>query len=600
MLQIGTLFPADNPHPRRVPSLKKPLHKLKIAPLLEAIQEGGTSLKERLKKIPREEIVQFFERVFREGLEGGRIDDPLEILEKLAESIPEEALEALKEEDAGSILEEAKSYFEEAKYYVELTEEPGGTWGSFLKKALDILVAIIDSIVKAFGLGDFFKPAESELHADFKSQKIMMLLSIFSMLATVVLPLTGAAAGASVIGGVLLAIVALSLVWPYIKPAPASLPANAENWTLECAKGKMAFRGRKESLDAIADILKMKRHAILVGPSRVGKSLTAKAFAKALEQGDYPELSGMTVFRINTADLIGQQASFLGGGNTILNKISDGMGRFRSSIVLVLDEVHMACKNGEKLADQLKPFLDENGEFVHVIAITTDEEYELVRENTAFSLRFDRVDIGNTSKEETVRLLADTVLKSEFHPLISRDALDYIVEKTYSDEAAPQPAASLKVLKQCITYAERGKLQGEDAETARISREILALRANSLAVGRRGEGAMNKLARLERQLAVGKKSVSLKKDDVEKLYSEKGLLHKMKDEFYRTVLKIAPMAEERILSSERPALARLALLKKIVMPSYAAYLERRANELDIPLCINRQLVDAVMDAHAVQ
>src|SRR5205085_1295374 len=151
-----------------------------------------------------------------------------------------------------------------------------------------------------------------------------------------------------------------------IKPKTTHLPANAENWTKQVQNGGFVAQGRKESLDEIANIIKMNRHAILVGPSRVGKSLTAKAFAQAVERGDYPELKGKVVFRINTTDIVGQKASFLGGGNNILNKISAAMGRHRDDIILVLDEIHMACKNNEKIADQLKTFLDEAGEFPHV------------------------------------------------------------------------------------------------------------------------------------------------------------------------------------------------------------------------------------------
>lgn len=567
-----------------------PLASLAIKPLLACIFEGGSSLKERIKTIPSEELLQLIKRIFKEGLEAHILDNPLETLEKLMAAIPEEALEALESEEAISLLEDARSMFEEAKYYADLHEEKGSSLKSFLKRALEMIVTIIDSLVKAFGIGDFFKPAESEMHADFKSQKIMMLLSMFSMLATVVLPLTGAAEGAAIIGSILLAIVALSLVWPFIKPAPTSLPGNAENWTLESIKSKTVFQGRKESLDAIADILKMKRHALLVGPSRVGKSLTAKAFAKAIERGDYPFLEGKTVFRINTADLIGHQASFLGGGNNILNKISEAMGRYRGDIILVLDEVHMACKEGEKLADQLKPFLDENGDFVHVIGITTQDEYRRhVRENNAFALRFDCVAISNTSKEETVQLLADQALTSTARPLLAEGVLDFIVE-TDHDDAAPQPATALKRLKRCIVRIEKGQLPARDEKTMALSREIAALRSKSLIAAGSLEGSRSEMVKLKRKLKERETKVAKKRAAAERLYREKETYTLLKEDFYQAALKIGPLAEGNIGPAERSNITRLSLMRRFLLPAYFSYLERKSKELKVPLVIDNQLV----------
>ncbi len=119
---------------------------------------------------------------------------------------------------------------------------------------------------------------------------------------------------------VVLGIVLVSTLWSVVKPMPSYLPPGAERWT-QNKKMKEVY-GRKESLDEIAGILNMNRHALLVGPSRVGKSVTAKALPQAIERGDYPELKGKSVFRFNMADLIDQQASLIGGSNKTLSQIS--------------------------------------------------------------------------------------------------------------------------------------------------------------------------------------------------------------------------------------------------------------------------------------
>ncbi|MBI3901097.1 MAG: AAA family ATPase, partial [Chlamydiia bacterium] len=385
----------------------------------------------KLKLIDPVELTRVLKYFFMEMVQEDRITDPVKFLDRLATVIPLAKMQEAVKDDVENALKEAKGMFEEARLYLQMTH--GNTSSSIRVHILSVLngiISVIESIITAFGIGDFFKPAESDLQADFKSQKIMMLLHLFGMITAMILPLLGASTGGLIIGGTLLGIAALSAIWPLIKPRTIHLPANAENWTQYVQKRGFVAQGRKESLDEIANIIKMNRHAILVGPSRVGKSLTAKAFAQAVERGDYPELKGKVVFRINTTDLVGQTASFLGGGNDILNKISAAMGRHRNDIILVLDEIHMACKNNEKLADQLKTFLDEDGEFPHVIGITTEEEYDKhVKDNNAFSLRFDRVDIKNTSQDETLKILGDTLLRNRSKPLMKEGALNQIYAK---------------------------------------------------------------------------------------------------------------------------------------------------------------------------
>ncbi|CRX39140.1 hypothetical protein [Estrella lausannensis] len=202
MLEISSLF---NPSRIALDDIDEatPLSSLAIKPLLNCILEGDSSLKERIRTISSEELLNLIKRVFAEGLEAQLLDNPLETLEKLIAAIPKEALEALDREDMIPLLEEAKSMFEEAEYYAGLCQEKGFSLKLILRRVLEVIVTIIDSLINAFGIGDFFNPAESEMHASIKSQKIMMLLSMFSMLATVVLPLTGAAEGAAVIGSIL-------------------------------------------------------------------------------------------------------------------------------------------------------------------------------------------------------------------------------------------------------------------------------------------------------------------------------------------------------------------------------------------------------------
>lgn len=547
----------------------------------------SASCRETLQGSDRDRLCIELRKFFTQ--EAHQIQDPVSFLHRFVSYLPLEKIGV-----AGTpqeTLQKAREMLEEAKYYLEkTTDRSANTLRNGVGQVLDSLLAVIESIVTAFGIGDFFKPAESDLHADFKSNKIMMLLSLFSMITTMILPILGAATGGLIIGGTLLAIAALSVIWPWIKPMPRHLPANAENWTAPTLHGGVA-QGRKESIDDIANILKMGRHAILVGPSRVGKSLTAKAFAQAVARGDYPEFQGKAVFRINTADIVGQQASFLGGGNTILNKISAAMGRHRNEIILVFDEIHMACRNQERIADQLKTFLDEHGEFPHVIGITTEEEYnQHVQENTAFSLRFDRVDIQNTSKEETLRILGDTLLESTSRPLVEDGALEHIYTKAIAEEGAPQPATALKILKQCINKTGRTQTSLKEKRVLQISNQIAAIRAQAAAGRSHSEG--EGLGGLEAERMRLQGELRQEKSATEKLFQSKKLLDRVTQEMYVSVLKISKVVQETISSTTSKQLKMFSLLR-ILEDTLKDHIQKEGQRLGVCLSIQNALVEAV-------
>lgn len=547
----------------------------------------------QLKVMNPVELTNVLKCFFIEMVQENRITDPVKFLDRLATVIPFEQMQAAVEGDVGDALQEAKGMVEEAKLYLQMTNE--STTPSIrarISTILDGILSVVESLITAYGIGDFFKSSESEMRAEFKAQKIMMLLSFFNMLTTMIIPLAGAAKGGIIIGSTLLSIAALSIIWPLIKPKTTHLPANAENWTKQVQQGNFVAQGRKESLDEIANIIKMNRHAILVGPSRVGKSLTAKAFAQAVERGDYPELRGKVVFRINTADIIGQHASFLGGGNNILNKISETMGRHRDDIILVLDEIHMACKNKEKIADQLKTFLDENGKFPHVIGITTQEEYDNhVKDNNAFSLRFDKVNIKNTSSDETLKILSDTLLRSRSKPLVIGEALNQIYTKSCEVEEAPQPAASIKLLKRCINKTEKTQKSATEKKIIEVSNKILSLRSQAVASRGRKKETRTQIAELERQMRELQEVLYTEQKELEKLFKSKDLLDRVTKETYSSVLKISTIAQKKLNSKNEKQLKMFLLLHEFLGRSLEAHIIEKSAALGVQAVIDEALIN---------
>lgn len=556
--------------------------------------QSNSSLVKKLSTVKSDELTKILKCFLMEAVQENIITDPVKFLDQLANMLPCDKLQDALKNDFENPLNEAKGMFEEAKHYLQMnygTTSPNIR--SRISSVLDGIIVVIESLISAFGLGDFFKPADNEVLAEAKSNKIMILLSLFSTISATLLPVLGAATGGLIIGGTLLAIAALSIIWPFIKPKTTHLPT-AENWTKQIQSEGFAAQGRKESLDEIADIIKLNRHPILVGPSRVGKSLTAKAFAKAVENGDYPELKGKVVFRINTSDLVGHKASLFGGGNNILKNISAEMGRHREDIILVLDEIHVACRNNEKIAEQLKTFLDEGGKFPHVIGITTEEEYEKhVKDNNAFALRFDKVQIENTNEVETLKILGDALLSAQSKPLIKEGALNRIYEKSLVPEDAPQPTTSLKLLKQCINRTVKVQKSPLQNKITEVSTKILSLRSQAAASRGRKKEARIEIAGLEKQISALKMELIEEQKELNKLFKSKDLLDRVTKETYLSVLKISAIAQNKLGPKDEKQLKLFLLLHGFLARSLEDYISEKSSKLGIKTFIDAELIDEI-------
>lgn len=550
------------------------------------------TLQRQLQDVRSMELAGLLHAFVAESLQEGLISDPLQCLDRVATVVP---LDALQEAAGSDAWQSAKEMFGEAQIYLNTVDASASTsWSTRFSLLLDALISVVDSIISAFGIATFFKPAESEVHADFKSSKIMMLLHLCNVLVGMVAPFMGNPIAGLIVGGTLLAISALSLIWPYIRPCTTFLPGNADNLTQEVQQYGCVAQGRKASLDAIANIMQMQRHAILVGPSRVGKSLTAKAFAQAVARGDYPELQGKVVFRVNTVDILGQQAYCLESANSVLSAISAKMGRHRDNIILVLDEIHMACKHKSKVADQLKTFLDERGAFPHVIGITTDEEYEQhVRHNHAFSMRFDKVEISNMSKDETLSVLADTLLRSTATPIIREGVLEYIYDKSMEDPEAAQPAAALKLLKQCINKTLQTQQSPLQQRIAALANSVLALQAQAAAGCGRNRSAAAHITAFESERHELQQQLQQQQQQLGQLFQAKQLLQQVTKDTYATVLKIAAVGQQALAAQEHKPLKLFLLLHEFLGKALQSRVEAQAAACDVRVVIDAALVDEV-------
>ncbi len=519
----------------------------------------------------------------------------------LAEWIPLEQVEKaanLRSAQAMDTLQKAQNLYREAKYYLQTTEcTVPVKLRQRLEGILDTLIHALESILNAFGIAEFFKPAENDIHADFKGQKIMLLLSLFTAMTTAAIPILGSSLASMILGGTMLTVVGLSLLYPLIRPAPIELP-QGKNWTREFKQGDfIAPEGRKSTIDEIAHTLaanqNVKMHVMLLGKSGVGKTETVKSLVAAIERGEYPELKGKQMIYFNTANLVNYAEPF-SSGNRILEKISGEMGKHRNNYILVFDEIHSACQEKESsaIADQLKTFLDrgKNG-FPHVIAITTEKEFfrDIYLRHTAFARRFKRIAIESTSDDETIKILNNAFLKQAPKVILEQGAMQALLQKTkeaFGAETA-MPGGALKILSFCIQKTAstqksplekcveifREKIQSIDSQRAtRSSQAVMSLDPGLL------DADFSQL-----EIALKKE-----KEQLEHLFSQRDQLAETKRRVFQLAVKIS---KAKTTQKEKNA---FLFLSHYLMPSLEAQIRIQAAQLGVRTVIDENLIDEVI------
>ncbi|HEY4832953.1 MAG TPA: AAA family ATPase, partial [Waddliaceae bacterium] len=496
-------------------------------------------------------------------------------------------------------LQSAKGMLGQARGYLAIRENILSSIQAKLRAILDTLIAIVDSIFVAFGIADFFELSESKIQGEFKFQKIMMLISFFTLLTATLLPMLGVTTSASIVGGLLLLIAVLSILWPHIRPLPSRIP-EGENWSKQIREGKLkTSEGRKKAVNGIAQALSNKQHPLLIGQSGIGKTQTVQAFVQALERGDFPELQGKTVFYFNTANLVGSKEVF-GGGNKILKRISEAIGSNRNNCILVFDEIHLAyqAQKNSAIGEQLKIFLDEKEDnFPHVIGLTTEEEYyrDIYKDNAAGDRRFEKIEITTTDRKATIAILNQFLIQKAPDAIVEKETLRYLIKQT---KGSPQPLTARKILSQCIKKTAHLHESPISVKVDKVRSTLNSAYYEGAVLGSASLSSekknSRKIAQLESQLLDLEDKLKKEEEKLRDLSHAKKNLAKIREAKFRTVLKTSSFKKDQLSSDERTQLSEFVLLKFFLENSLETHVRTQASSLKVKAVIDKTLIDEVL------
>ena len=238
--------------------------------------------------------------------------------------------------------------------------------------------------------------------------------------------------------------------------ARRALRAFTTNLNDQVKRGKVdPIIGRGEELESLALALgrRSKNNVLMVGDPGVGKTAIAEGLAYNIEQGTVPEfLKEYKVYNLDIGAMLAG-SKYRGDFEERFKLVLQALTKQGKTIMFV-DEAHMmngagagGGSNANDLANMLKPALTKGD--LKVVASTTWEEYrKYFEKDRALMRRFQRVVVGEPSKETTKEILSGIKKYYEdYHnTIITDEAINAAVKlsvKYQSDKKLPDKAIDL-------------------------------------------------------------------------------------------------------------------------------------------------------------
>jgi ATP-dependent Clp protease ATP-binding subunit ClpC len=193
------------------------------------------------------------------------------------------------------------------------------------------------------------------------------------------------------------------------------------NLTQQASDGKLdPVVGRQHEIERVIQILgrRTKNNPVLIGEPGVGKTAIAEGLAQRINAGDVPDI--LEDKRVLTLDigLLVAGTKYRGEFEERLKKIMEEI-RGAGNVILVIDEVHTligagAAEGAIDAANILKPAL-ARGELQCIGATTLDEYRKHIERDAALERRFQPVQVGEPSVDDTIEILRGLKERYESH-----------------------------------------------------------------------------------------------------------------------------------------------------------------------------------------
>lgn len=200
-----------------------------------------------------------------------------------------------------------------------------------------------------------------------------------------------------------------------------ALQAFGRDLTERARKGELdPVIGRQVEMERVIQILcrRTKNNPVLLGEAGVGKTAIVEGLAQQIVAGDVPEfLLGKKLISLDLALMVAG-TKYRGQFEERLKAVMDEIRR-EKNIILFIDEMHTLIGAGSAegtmdASNIIKPALSR-GELQAIGATTLNEYRKHIEKDAAFERRFQQVQVGEPSVEDTILILRGIAPRYEEH-----------------------------------------------------------------------------------------------------------------------------------------------------------------------------------------